>query len=60
MNEILRLWLCSSPLQMHFAVACVARGSTVTEPTSPASFLEGGGGSGVRRYGGLGTRGSDG
>ena len=24
---------------MHFSVACVARGLTVTEPTTPASFL---------------------
>ena len=47
---------------MHFLVACVTRGWTVTEPPllPPYVVLEGGSGSGVRRYGGKGTCGIEG
>ena len=38
---------------MHFSVACVARGLTLTEPTTPASIFEGGSGLGMCRNGGM-------
>ena len=37
--ELLRLRLCLFTPSMHFSVACVARGWTPTEPTTPVSFL---------------------
>ena len=46
---------------MHFSVACVAQRLTVSaSPQRRSAVLEGGSGSGVRRYGGIRLNGNEG
>ena len=37
-QSTIEILVCVLPPALHFSVACVARGWTVTEPTTPVSF----------------------